>query len=173
VLVPCTVESVRVHVLTGQHVVLLQPTGSERLVPIWIGADQAHSIATRIAGIPSDRPLTHDLMMTMLGAVGAEITRVVVKDLVTDATGQGSVFHGSVFLQVGEREVEIDSRASDAIALAVRCDARILVAEEVIDRSSITAAGDENETGELSVFRQFIESLPDEPGQGSGPGGSG
>ena len=170
-LVPCAVESVRVHVLTGQHVVLLQPTGSDRLVPIWIGADQAHSIATRIAGIPSDRPLTHDLMMTMLGAVGAEITRVVVKDLVTDATGQGSVFHGSVFLQVGEREVEIDSRASDAIALAVRCDARILVAEEVIDRSSNTAAGDENETGELSVFRQFIESLPDEPGQGSGGSG--
>ena len=170
-LVPCTVESVRVHVLTGQHVVLLQPADSERLVPIWIGADQAHSIATRIAGIPSDRPLTHDLMMTMLGAVGVEITRVVVKDLVTDASGQGSVFHGSVFLQVGEREVEIDSRASDAIALAVRCDARILVAEEVIDRSSITAAGDENETGELSVFRQFIESLPDEPGQSSGGSG--
>ena len=107
----CTVESVRVHVLTGQHVVLLQPKDSDRLVPIWIGADQAHSIATRIAGIPSDRPLTHDLMMSMLGATGAEITRVVVKDLVTDSSGQGSVFHGSVFLQVGEREVEVDSRA--------------------------------------------------------------
>ena len=57
-LVLCTVESVRVHVLTGQHVVLLQPQDSDRLVPIWIGAEQAHSIATRIAGIPADRPLT-------------------------------------------------------------------------------------------------------------------
>lgn len=152
------------HVLTGQHVVLLQPKDSERLVPIWIGADQAHSIATRIAGIPSDRPLTHDLMMTMLEATGAEITRVVVKDLVTDASGQGSVFHGSVYLQVGEHEVEIDSRASDAIALAVRCDARILVSEGVVDRASIGASGDDDEaTGELGVFRQFIESLPDEP----------
>src|SRR5438128_12550994 len=118
---PCTVESVRVHVLTNQHVVLLQAEGTTRLLPIWIGPDQAHSIATRIAGIPSDRPLTHDLMMSMLGATGAEITRVVVKDLVTDSSGQGSVFHGSVFLQVGEREVEVDSRASDAIALALRC----------------------------------------------------
>jgi bifunctional DNase/RNase len=160
----CTVESVRVHVLTGQHVVLLQPKDSDRLVPIWIGADQAHSIATRIAGIPSDRPLTHDLMMSMLAASGAEITRVVVKDLVTDASGQGSIFHGSVFLQVGEREVEIDSRASDAIALAVRCDARILVSEGIVDRASIGASGEEDEaTSELGVFRQFIESLPDEP----------
>jgi uncharacterized protein len=166
-LVLCTVESVRVHVLTGQHVVLLQPKDSERLVPIWIGAEQAHSIATRIAGIPSDRPLTHDLMMTMLEATGAEITRVVVKDLVTDPAGQGSVFHGSVFLQVHEREVEIDSRASDAIALAVRCDARILVAESVVDRASIAATGeDESGATELGVFRQFIESLPDEPPQG-------
>ncbi len=164
----------RVHVLTGQHVVLLQPKDSDRLVPIWIGADQAHSIATRIAGIPSDRPLTHDLMMTMLKAAAADITRVVVKDLVTDSSGQGSVFHGSVYLQVGEREVEIDSRASDAIALAVRCDARILVSQDVVDRSSIAASGedDEGESAELGVFRQFIESLPDEPGSG-GPGGSG
>ncbi|MEP7004060.1 MAG: bifunctional nuclease family protein [Chloroflexota bacterium] len=169
-LVLCTVESVRVHVLTGQHVVLLQPEDSERLVPIWIGADQAHSIATRIAGIPSDRPLTHDLLMSMLAACNVEITRVIVKDLVTDSTGSGSVFHGSVFLQVGQREVEIDSRASDAIALAVRCDARILVASTVIDRSSIAATGEEQDIGELGVFRQFIESLPDEGG--SGPGGS-
>src|SRR5256886_16696438 len=137
----CTVESVRVHVLPGQHVVLLQPRAPDRLVPVWIGADQAHSLATRIAGIPSDRPLTHALMMSMLGATGAEITRVVVKDLVTDSSGQGSVFHGSVFLQVGEREVEIDSRPSEAIAIAVRCDARTLVAENVVDRASISASG--------------------------------
>ena len=173
-LVLCTVESVRVHVLTGQHVVLLQPQESLRLVPIWIGADQAHSIATRIAGIPSDRPLTHDLMMAMLKASGVEITRVVVKDLVTDSAGSGgSVFHGSVFLQVGQREVEIDSRASDAIALAVRCDARILVTDTVIDRSSIAASGDEQDIGELGVFRQFIDSLPDEPGSGGSDPGSG
>jgi bifunctional DNase/RNase len=161
-----------VHVLTGQHVVLLQPKDSERLVPIWIGADQAHSIATRIAGIPSDRPLTHDLMMSMLQASGVEITRVVVKDLVTDSSGSGSVFHGSVFLQVGKREVEVDSRASDAIALAVRCEAQILVADTVIDRSSIASHGEDDDTGELGVFRQFIESLPDEPG-GSGGSASG
>ncbi len=168
-LVLCTVESVRVHVLTGQHVVLLQPKDSDRLVPIWIGADQAHSIATRIAGIPSDRPLTHDLTMSMLTACGVEITRVVVKDLVTDSSGQGSVFHGSVFLQLGDREMEIDSRASDAIALAVRCEARILVSQGVLDRASIAASGDDGETpGELGVFRQFIESLPDDPNPSSG-----
>ncbi len=160
--VPCIVESVRVHVLTGQHVVLLQGRGSERLLPIWIGPDQAHSIAVRIAGLQSERPLTHDLMIDMLAKIGVEITRVVVKDLVDDGNGSG-VFHGSVFLQHGEQELEVDSRASDAIALAVRVGARILVADDVFDRSSIATEGSEEDVGKLQVFRQFIESLPDEP----------
>src|SRR3981081_3193444 len=117
-LVPCTVECVRVHVLTGQRVVLLQAKESNRLFPIWIGPDQAHSIATRIAGIASERPLTHDLMMDMLTKLGAEITRIVVKELINDDNG-GGVFHGSLFLQMGEREDEIDCRPSQASALAL------------------------------------------------------
>jgi bifunctional DNase/RNase len=159
-LVPCTVESVRVHVLTGQHVVLLQARESNRLLPIWIGPDQAHSIATRIAGIASERPLTHDLMMDVLGKLGAEITRIVVRDLVSDESG-GGIFHGSLFLQLGEREVEIDCRPSDAIALAVRCSARILVADTVLDRSAILAESEEDQN--LTVFKEFIESLPEDP----------
>lgn len=158
----CVVESVRVHVLTGQHVVLLQGRDSERLLPIWIGPDQAHSIAVRIAGLQSERPLTHDLMVDMLAKMGVEITRVVVKDLVDDGNGSG-VFHGSVFIQAGDRELEIDSRASDAIALAVRSGARILVADEVFDRASMAAEGSEQDDSEIALFRRFIESLPDEP----------
>ncbi len=159
-LVPCSVESVRVHVLTGQHVVLLQAKDGNRLLPIWIGPDQAHSIATRIAGIASERPLTHDLMMDVVTKLGAEITRIVVKDLVSDDTGNG-IFHGSLYLHIGEKEVEVDCRPSDAIALAVRCDARILVADTVLDRSAILAES-EDEDG-LAVFKQFIESLPEDP----------
>lgn len=157
---PCTVESVRVHVLTGQHVVLLQAKDSSRLLPIWIGPDQAHSIATRIAGIASERPLTHDLFMDVVTKLGAEITRIVVKDLVSDESG-GGVFHGSLFLQSGDKEIEIDCRPSDAIALAVRCDARILVSDTVLDRSAIVAESEEDQN--LTVFKEFIESLPDEP----------
>jgi hypothetical protein len=160
VLVPCTVESVRVHVLTGQHVVLLQARESNRLLPIWIGPDQAHSIATRIAGIASERPLTHDLMMDVLSKLGAEITRIVVRDLVSDESG-GGIFHGSLFLQLGEKEIEIDCRPSDAIALAVRCSARILVADTVLDRSAILAESEEDQN--LTVFKEFIESLPEDP----------
>src|SRR5207245_10140524 len=158
-LVPCTVESVRVHVLTNPHVVLLQALGVRRLLPVWIGPDQAYSIATRIAGITSERPLTHDLMVDMLGKVGAEITRVVVKDLVADDQG-GGVFHGSVFLQLADREIEVDCRPSDAIAHAVRCTARILVSDTVRDRSAISA--EQSDDDELSGFKQFIESLPDD-----------
>ena len=147
--VPCVVESVRVHVLTGQHVVFLQARESDRIVPIWIGPDQAHSIAVRIAGLRSERPLTHDLISDMLGKLGVEVTRVVVKDLVDDGNGSG-VFHGSVFLQTGDREVEIDSRASDAIALAIRTGARILVSGEVFDRSSIAPEGSAEDEGPSS-----------------------
>ena len=159
-LVPCTVESVRVHVLTGQHVVLLQAKDSNRLLPIWIGPDQAHSIATRIAGIASERPLTHDLMMGMLTKLGAEVTRIVVKELIADDAG-GGIFHGSLYLQLQGKEIEIDCRPSDAIALAVRCDARILVADTVLDRSAILAESEEDQN--LTLFKEFIESLPDDP----------
>lgn len=159
-LVPCTVESVRVHVLTGQHVVLLQATDGNRLLPIWIGPDQAHSIATRIAGIANERPLTHDLMMDMVTKLGAEITRIIVKELVSDESG-GGIFHGSLFMQLQGKELEIDCRPSDAIALAVRCDARILVADTVLDRSSILAESEEDQN--LTLFKEFIDSLPDDP----------
>lgn len=160
--VACAVESVRVHSLTGQHVVFLQGRESDRIVPIWIGADQAHSIAVSIAGLRSERPLTHDLMADMLTKLGVEVTRIVVKDLVDDGNGSG-VFHGSVFLQSGGREIEIDSRASDAIALAVRSGARILVADEVFDRASMSPEGSDEDDAEITLFKQFIESLPDEP----------
>lgn len=163
-LVQCTVESVRVHALTGQHVVMLQPKESDRFLPIWIGADQAASIAQQLAGVRADRPLTHDLVVDMLRKLGVEITRVVVKDLVESGDGQG-VFHGSIFIQAGEQELEVDSRASDAIALALRCDARILVAESVLDRSAIRPDGGPGHEDEddLSIFKQFINTLPDEP----------
>lgn len=173
--VACTVESVRVHSLTGQHVVFLQGRDSDRIVPIWIGADQAHSIAVSIAGLRSERPLTHDLMADMLGKLGVEVTRVIVKDLVDDGNGSG-VFHGSVFLQAGDREIEVDSRASDAIALAVRSGARILVADSVFDRASMSPEGSESDDHEIALFKQFIEGLPDEPTgeppqrSGDGPG---
>lgn len=160
--IACAVHSVRVHGVTGQHVVFLQGRDTERIVPIWIGADQAHSIAVSIAGIRSERPLTHDLMAQMLEALGIEVTRVVVKDLVDDGKGSG-VFHGGVFLQNGTREIELDSRASDAIALAVRVGARILVADMVFDRASLALEGSADDEGEVAVFKRFIESLPDEP----------
>lgn len=167
-LIQCVVESVRVHTLTGQHVVMLQPKDTpDRFLPIWVGADQAASIAAQLAGIHPDRPLTHDLMIDILGKVGAEITRVVVRDLIESGDGQG-VFHGSIFIQAGGSEVEIDSRASDAIALALRCDAQILVADSVLDRSASRPDGELGavEHDELSIFRQFIQTLPDDPASG-------
>ena len=160
--VPCAVESVRVNSLTGQHVVFLQGRDSGRIVPIWIGADQAHSIAVSMAGLHAERPLTHDLITDMLGKLGVEVTRIVVKDLVDEGNGSG-VFHGSVFMQAGDREIEVDSRASDAIALAVRSRARILVADGVFDRASIAPEGSDEEDPGLAVWKRFIDTIGDEP----------
>jgi hypothetical protein len=123
----------------------------------------AHSIATKLAGIASERPLTHDLMMGMLQKVGAEVTRVVVRDLVADDQG-GGTFLGSVFLQISGEEIEFDSRPSDAIALAVRTGARILVSETVLDRSGIVPETEADD--KLSVFKEFIDTLNFESGSG-------
>lgn len=155
-LIPVVVESVRVHVLTQQHVVLLQERDSGRLLPIWIGPDMAHSIATRLAGIASERPLTHDLVLAMLQKIGAEVTRVVVRDLIPDDQG-GGTFLGSIFLQVGEQELEFDARPSDAIALAVRTGVPIFATDAVLDRAAVVPEGEDDE--KLSVFREFVNSL--------------
>src|SRR5207245_9300456 len=118
-LVACSVASVRVHVLTNQHVVLLQAEGVRRLLPIWIGPDQAYSIATRIAGITSERPLTHDLIVDMLTKIGAEITRVVVKDLVAHESG-GGVFPGGLFRQIAHPETGVGFPPAHALGVADR-----------------------------------------------------
>ena len=99
-------------------------------------------------------------MMDILAKLGVEITRIVVKELVSDDSG-GGIFHGSLFMQMAGKELEIDCRPSDAIALAVRCEARILVADTVLDRSAIIAESEEDQN--LTVFKQFIDSLPEDP----------
>src|SRR5439155_1457575 len=132
-LVPCTVESVRVHVLTGQHVVLLQARESNRLLPIWIGADQAHSIATRIVGIASERPLTHDLMMDVLSKLGAESTRIVVRDVVSDE----------------ERDPGRNIR-----------HLRVYLSDRFTLPTVITIADNVSRDGTLAVARRLAEELP-------------
>ena len=162
-LVEMVVESVRVHMLSSQHVVILKESDRERYLPIWIGPWEANAIAMRLQGLTPERPLTHDLFATALEELGVRIRQVVIADLADET------FHARLLLESDGRLVEVDSRPSDALALAVRAGVRIFASEAVLNRAAVEpeARGVESleMTGEVSadprleVFRDFVNSL--------------
>jgi uncharacterized protein len=161
-LIEMTVESVRVHMLSTQHVVILKDLERERFLPIWIGPWEANAIAMKLQGLTPERPLTHDLFAGVLDELGATIREVVIADLADET------FHARILLEAGGSLHEIDSRPSDALALAVRTGVRIYAAESVLERAGVEAERDlEDEVVDeerLSVFRDFVNSLDVEPG---------
>lgn len=165
-MVEMAVESVRVHMLSTQHVVILKDLARPRFLPIWIGPWEANAIAMRLQGLTPERPLTHDLFAGVLAELGATIREVVIADLADET------FHARIMLEAGGRVVEVDSRPSDALALAVRTGVRIFATEEVLDRAGVEGDGDDDEEApdeeRLSIFRDFVNSLDAEPGS-SGP----
>ena len=152
------VESVRVHMLSSQHVVILREADDERYLPIWIGSWEAQSIAMRLQGVEAERPLTHDLLATMLDELGASVRHIIVSDLADET------FRARIVLVHGGDDLEIDSRPSDAIALAVRTAAPIFATDAVLDRAGVMPEADEDE--KLSVFREFVNSLEGDPPEG-------
>lgn len=172
-LIEMVVESVRVHVLSSQHVVILKETERDRYLPIWIGPSEANAIAMRLQGISAERPLTHDLLVSVLGAVHGNLSRIVVTH-VSDGT-----FHARLYLETAEGgETEIDSRTSDAIAVAIRTGSTIYVDERVLDEAGVepeaVVEGEPVDEERLAVFREFVNSLDvDLPGQGGEPGPQG
>jgi uncharacterized protein len=195
------VESVRVHMRTGRHVLLLKEVGAGRILPVWIGPWEAQAIAMRLQGITSERPLTHDLFAAALGELGVHVDRVIISSLADET------FHAQLILSTPDSRHELDARPSDAIALAVRLDCPIFASAGVLDQAAALPDEDdededEPDTGEggepkrrriptetleatgelidptkLDIFREFVNSLePDDPRSGgsggsSGPGG--
>lgn len=175
-LVEVVVESVRVHMPSGNHVVILKERERERYLPIWIGPWEANAIAMRLQGVSPERPLSHDLFSTILEQLGATIERVVIASLAEET------YLARLILQSGDQAHEIDSRPSDAIALAVRAGAPIFASEAVLDRAGVSpdaavvaSLGGELEEGEestdprLAVFREFVNSLEIDPENREGP----
>ena len=150
------VESVRVHMLSSQHVVILREADEQRYLPIWIGSWEAQSIAMKLQGVEAERPLTHDLLSTMLTELGVSVRRIVVSDLADET------YRARIVLVQGGADYEIDARPSDAIALAVRVTAPIFATEAVLDRAGVMPEADEEE--KLSVFREFVNSLESDAG---------
>lgn len=135
-LIEMTVDSIRVHMPTGQHVVILKEKSAERYLPIWIGINEANAIALKITGITPERPITHDLLANVLSAVEVTVDRIVVTSL------SNEVFYARIMAKCDGKALEIDSRPSDAIAVAVRVGAGIFVAGEVLDKAGVLPEAD-------------------------------
>ena len=156
-LVEMVVESVRVHMLSSRHVVILKEAERDRYLPIWIGPWEASAIAMKLQGLTPERPLTHDLFATTLEALGARVDRVVISDLADET------FHARILLERDGQTVEVDARPSDALALAVRVGVRIFASDAVLDQAALGDGSmvDEVEGGEGSTLEATGESVVD------------
>ena len=141
-----------------QPIVLLKTAEGNKFLPIWIGHPEAAAILMKLQGASTPRPMTHDLVTSMLGELDAQVVRITVTEL------RENTFHASITIQQNGAEIEVDSRPSDAIALAVRAEAPIYADDRVIEESAIEFEGEEvNEEEIVDEFRRFLDHVtPDE-----------
>ncbi|MGK2955829.1 MAG: bifunctional nuclease family protein [Solirubrobacterales bacterium] len=146
-----------------QPIVLLKTVDDNRFLPIWIGHPEAAAILMKLQGADTPRPMTHDLMVDILDQVETKVERISITEL------RDNTFYATITLSVAGTEVEIDSRPSDALALAVRVSASIFVAEDVIDESSIEfEQGIEDNEQVVEKFKDFLDDVsPEDFLQGS------
>jgi len=171
-MVEVVVDSVRVNLMSPQRVVILRQTDAERYLPIWVGPYEAEAITVALQEIEMSRPLTHDLLRNVFQLFGGKLVRVEIVALRDD------IFFGSLIVEADGKTLQIDSRPSDAIALAVRAHVPILVDPEVMREASIVPETDlepqdaplaatdeplppaqEADKGRLSVFEDFLDKL--------------
>ncbi len=172
-MIEMVIDSIRVSLMNYQRVVILKEKMADRYLPIWIGPAEADAIAVKLQKVTVPRPLTHDLLSSVIDSLGASINSIIVNDLKNDT------FYAKITLDLDGSQLEVDSRPSDALALAVRVEAPIYVDESVLDKAGILL---DKETGKpifeegeftdkegrkvtdeelkkLSAFRDFIDTL--------------
>jgi bifunctional DNase/RNase len=153
-MIELSLVGVRVELPSNQPIVLLKETQGERYLPIWIGAVEATAIAFALQGVQTPRPMTHDLLRDIMRETKIQVERVLISDLVD------STFFAVIRMASNGQTAEVSSRPSDAIALAVRIDAPIFAAEEVLEQAGIELR-DEEET-EVQKFREFLDQVSPE-----------
>lgn len=142
-MVELTIESIRVSLMNYQRVVILKEKESDRYLPIWIGPAEADAIAVRLQDVQVARPLTHDLIRNVIDQLGASVEYVLVNDLSNDT------FFARIMIQLDGKSLEIDSRPSDAIALAVRAQVPIYADESVLEKAGVRL---DEEGGQLTTL---------------------
>jgi uncharacterized protein len=175
IMIEMVIDSIRVSLMNYQRVVILKEKISDRYLPIWIGATEADAIAVKLQGNNVPRPMTHDLLSSVITTLGAHVDSIAVTDLKNDT------FYARIAITLNGNQMEIDSRPSDALALAVRVDAPVYVDESVLDKAGILLDKDtgkpvfdeanmnridnkgkkvsDEELKKLSAFRDFIDTL--------------
>jgi len=164
-----SIESIRLSLMNYQRVVILRERDADRYLPIWIGPAEAEAIAVRLQDVAVARPLTHDLLRNTIEQMGGKVSYILVNGLENDT------FFATIVLDVNGQTMEIDSRPSDAIALAVRVEAPIFAEESVLERAGVlldedsqdgeedhpegSRAVDPAELERLGAFKDFIEGL--------------
>ncbi len=165
-MIEVNIDSIRVSLLSQNRIVVLKEENSERFLPIWIGPFEADAITLQLQGMEAPRPLTHDLLRSVIETLGGEVIHIMISSL------ERNTYFARIVLDVNGDTVEVDSRPSDAIALAVRVQAPISVAEEVMEQAgmmpeqemSLTEEGAHPEFGDtatedLGAFQDFVEGL--------------
>ena len=169
-MIEMSIEGIRVSLMNYQRVVILKEKEADRYLPIWIGPAEADAITVRLQDVAVARPLTHDLLRDVMEKLGAQVECVVVNDLEDDT------FFARIMISFNGEQIEIDSRPSDAIALAVRVQVPIYAEDTVLDKAGVRldkegqpleAAAhqetiskvNEEELQRMSAFRDFIEGL--------------
>jgi uncharacterized protein len=172
-MIEVTIDSIRVSLMSQHRIVVLKEEDGNRFLPIWIGPFEADAITLQLQGVDAPRPLTHDLLKTVIETLGGEVLHILISGL------EKNTYFAHIVLDVDGDTVEIDSRPSDAIALSVRVNAPVYVADEVMEQAGLlpeeelsltegSGVDDESseeedeeveQRGDLGVFTDFVEGL--------------
>jgi bifunctional DNase/RNase len=142
--------------VSNMPIIILRDEEEKRSLPIWVGIFEANAIALELEKISTPRPMTHDLMKNLVESVEAKVEKIVVNDL------RDNTFFALIHLRLGEEEITVDSRPSDAIALALRVGAPIFVDEDVVRRAKSVEVGPVKETDDQEKLKEWLEHLKPE-----------
>lgn len=151
-LVPMTIKGLMLDPISNSPIVVLKDEEDSVFLPIWVGIFEANAIALRLEDVETPRPMTHDLLRNIITDLEGTVNRVVINELIE------STFYARIFMTVGARKYEIDARPSDALALALRTDAPIFVAQTVLDQAQTLSA----EEGQDDKLKKWFEQLKPE-----------
>jgi len=156
-LVPMSIKGLMLDPVSNSPIVVLKDEDEKFFLPIWVGIFEANAIALQLENVATPRPMTHDLLRNMIAELDGRVTRVVINDL------RDSTFFAQIRILTGDKTLEVDARPSDAIALALRTEAPIFVAQSVLDQAqTITPDADDQDE---KVKKWFEQLGPDDPGK--------